>query len=107
MNLEFKSSPYKSWQSREIQNDSYDFNTRVYVSGWISTDRGVLMGKDFAEFILCKIQNNTSERLREDLIYLFNNRDGNFAIVAYFDSKVWAITDLVRTIPLFWHIKND
>ena len=107
MNLEFKSSPYRSWQFREIQNASVELKDRVYVSGWISTDRGVLMGKDFAEFILCKIQNATSERLREELIFLFNNSDGNFAIVAYFDSKVWAITDLVRTIPLFWHIKND
>lgn len=107
MNLEFKPSPYRSWQSREVQKDSSGSIVIVYVSGWISTDQGILMGKDFADFILGKFQNNAYERLKENLISLFNNNDGNFAIVACFESKVWAITDLVRTIPLFWNIKNN
>ena len=73
MDLEFKPSPYRSWQSREVQKDSSGSNVIVYVSGWISTENGILAGKDFADFILGKFQNNAYERLKENLISLFNN----------------------------------
>ncbi|MQG23206.1 MAG: asparagine synthase [SAR202 cluster bacterium] len=106
MNLEFKPSSYRSWQSREVHRKELGINISVYVSGWISTNQGILKGKDFAEFILDRCQNGVYENLKEDLSYLLVNNDGNFAIVVCFDSKVWAITDLVRTIPLFWSIKN-
>ena len=51
MNLEFKPSSYRSWQSREVHRKELGINISVYVSGWISTNQGILKGKDFAEFI--------------------------------------------------------
>ena len=86
MNLEFKPSSYRSWQSREVHRKELGINISVYVSGWISTNQGILKGKDFAEFILDRCQNGVYENLKEDLSYLLVNNDGNFAIVVCFDS---------------------
>ncbi len=67
----------------------------VAVSGFIRTNDRYIMNYDLASYFRCSDRQIFEDRLRE--------ANGQFAVIVKRDDELWAATDRLRTIPLFYH----